>query len=284
MKRFNFHTHSIFCDGSAEPLEYVEQALINNFIAVGFSGHSPLPFDNQWSIKPIHFPNYINAIKLLKLKYADKIPVYLGLEIDYIPGILDDFKEFKEKNKLEYLIGSVHLVKNPEGLDLWSIDGPEENYISGLASIFKNDIKKAVKSYFQQVNEMITTQEFEVIGHFDKIRMNNKQRFFKEDDNWYIDLIDETLDIIKQNGKVVEINTRGLYKGKTNSFFPDINTIKKCYKLDIPVTISTDAHVPIEIPLLFDEAMSCIKEIGYKSVMMFEGKSWIEKDIEYFYQ
>lgn len=284
MKRFNFHTHSIFCDGSAEPHEYVEQALINNFIAIGFSGHSPLPFDNQWSIKQIHFPNYINAIKLLKLKYADKIPVYLGLEIDYIPGMLDDFKEFKEINKLEYLIGSVHLVKNPDGLDLWSIDGPEENYISGLSTIFKNNIKKAVKSYFHQVNEMITTQEFEVIGHFDKIRMNNKQRFFKEDDGWYIDLIDETLDIIKQNGKIVEINTRGLYKAKTNSYFPDVNIIKKCFDLKIPVTISTDAHIPVEIPLLFDEAMSCIKEIGYKSVMMFEGNCWVEKDIEYFYQ
>jgi len=283
MKRFNMHTHSIFCDGTAQPYEYVEQAILNDLISIGFSGHSPLPFENKWSIKALHFPNYCNAIKLLKPKYAEQIAVYLGLEIDYIPGMSENFKDFKSKNNLDYLIGSVHLIKNPEGLDLWAIDGPEEYYIDGLDAIFNNNIKAAVKAYFNQLNEMIATEEFDIVGHFDKVRMNNKQRFFKEDEQWYLKHIDETLDIIKQSGKIVEINTRGIYKAKTNSYFPDIETIKKCHTLNIPITISTDAHQPTEIPLLFDEALKSVKEIGFKTIMHFENYIWVEKPIEYFY-
>ena len=46
----NYHTHSTYCDGKASPREMVDFAVAHGFTALGFSGHSPLPFENTYSI------------------------------------------------------------------------------------------------------------------------------------------------------------------------------------------------------------------------------------------
>ena len=53
---------------------------------------------------------------------------------------------------------------------MWFIDGPKpETYDEGLKNVFENNIHLAVRTYFQQINEMIINQRFDIIGHFDKI-------------------------------------------------------------------------------------------------------------------
>ena len=69
--------------------------------------------------------------------------------------------------------------------ELWFIDGPDKNYVIGIENIFNNDIKKAVTNYYRQIQEMVITQKPDIIGHLDKIKMNNKARFFSEDEKWY---------------------------------------------------------------------------------------------------
>ena len=49
---------------------------------------------------------------------------------------------------------------------------------------FQGNVKKAVRQFFDQTNAMIETQQFEIIGHFDKIKMHNRNRFFSDDDKW----------------------------------------------------------------------------------------------------
>jgi len=276
MKLFNLHTHTHYCDGSEEPEAYIRKALELEFSTLGFSGHAPMPFKNKYAIDADQLSNYISEINQLKSKYKDQIDVLCSLEFDYIPRITDDFKQITENFQLEYTIGSVHLVRNENDENLWFIDGKShEPYDTGLKDYYGGNIKHAVKNYFGQLNEMIDTQRPDIIGHLDKIKMHNRNRYFTENEVWYQNEIDQTLDLIKSSNTIVEVNTRGLYKKRSDSLFPGAKILKKMKKLHIPITVSSDAHKPGELALFIPETINLLREIGFKKLMNFKN-GWIE--------
>jgi histidinol-phosphatase (PHP family) len=156
-------------------------------------------------------------------------------------------------------------VQHPETKGLWFIDGhKQETWDNGLRDVMGGDIRLGVSLYYQQLQDMIRNEKPTILGHFDKIKMHNRNRHFSDADAWYIQLIDETLDAIRQTDCIVEINARGIYKKRSEELFPSASIIKKMKGLNIPVTISSDAHDPSELPLLFEETLKLLTEVGYK--------------------
>jgi histidinol-phosphatase (PHP family) len=278
MQNFNLHTHSIYSDGKSQPREIVEEALRQGLTTLGFSEHSPLPFDNNFSVKEADMPCYVAEIAQLKAEFKGKIDIYCGLEADYLTGVSEPFAVTKEKYHLDYLIGGVHLVgqsANPD--EIWFIDGPKwEVYDEGLQKFFDGDIRRAVRRFFEQSNEMIENEQFDIIAHFDKIKMHNRDRYFHEDEPWYRKLALETLDLIREKGLVMEINTRGIYKKRYNGFYPSPWLMEEACKMHIPAIISADAHHFSEITLEFDAAEEALKRAGYRSVVNFKDGHFIE--------
>jgi histidinol-phosphatase (PHP family) len=280
MINYNLHQHSFFSDGKEHPKKYAEKAVELGFSAIGFSEHSPLPFYNNFSLKEEKVDEYIQTIEQLKKNFSGKLNVYRALEMDFIPGISEDFTFWRNRIRADYLIGSIHLVKPKFGDELWFTDGPDfRTYDEGLKLFFEGDIKKAVTAFYLQTNRMIETQQFEILGHFDKIKMHNRNRFFREDEKWYRRLVDKTLDLVKQKNLIIEINTRGLYKNRSDSLFPDNYSLQKVKDLNIPIIISSDAHLPDELNLLFDFAEERLIQFGFKEVMYFENGKWIQKSL-----
>lgn len=270
MQLFNLHTHSNFSDGKANAEDVVIEAINQGLEVLGFSDHSPVPFENTFAIKNDNVNNYITTIKSLKEKYQDKIDIYCSMEMDFIPGIIKDFKKTKEELGLDYMIGSVHLVGNNIER-LWFIDGSKvETYDEGLNNYFNGDIKEGVKAFFYQYNELIETEEFDIVGHFDKIKMHNRNRYFLEEDKWYRDLLMETLTLIKEKSLIVEVNTRGIYKKRSTDFYPSTWILPIMREMNIPVVISSDAHLPNELTLCFKQAEEALKTAGYKETMCFK--------------
>lgn len=274
MNYFNLHTHTIYCDGKAQPEDYVKEAVKRKMTALGFSCHSPLPFDNGYSIKEHNIEKYVSEIRSLQEKYKKQIQIFLGFEFDYVPGISENPVTLKQKMNADFIIGSVHLVRNKQNGKLWFIDGPESNYINGLASVFDNNIKLAVTTYFEQVTEMVTRIKPDIIGHIDKVKMHNKNRFFSENDKWYKELSDKLLNTVKETGCIIEVNTRGIYKKRCDSLYPGVEILNEVHRKKIPITVSSDAHLPGELISYFDEAIKILKDIGYKTIKYFSGKTW----------
>jgi histidinol-phosphatase (PHP family) len=282
MKKFNHHTHSYFCDGSSAPVEYVDEAIRLGFSTLGFSSHAPVPFKNTFALKEERRPEYRQAIRELQLKYADRLEVYLGLEIDYISGLSRDFDFYRNDMGLDFVIGGVHLVRREdEEKGLWFIDGPHyETYDQGLEEIFHGDVRKGVKTYYQSVCDMIITQKPDVVAHMDKIKMHNGGRFFTEDEPWYVAMVDETIEVIAQSGCIVEINSRGIYKKRCPDLFPSLDILKKLNRLKVPVTFSTDAHTPSELNLGMDIIVATALEAEYKEVSCLSNGKWESIEIK----
>lgn len=268
----NHHTHSKYSDGSSHPEDYVIEAIEKGFEILGFTEHSPLNFDNTFSFKEANKEEYISLLGSLKQRYAGQLVIHAGMEMDYIPGISEDFASVRESYKLDYLIGSVHLVKPADSDKLWFTDGPRhETYDDGLFNLFGGDIRKAVRTYYNQVNEMISSQKFEILGHFDKIKMHNKGRYFSEDEAWYQSLVNETIELIRQRDLVVEVNTRGIYKKRSDTTYPGREILIQLGKMGIPVMINSDAHVPNELDGEFEFAVKLLKESGIREQCYYDG-------------
>jgi histidinol-phosphatase (PHP family) len=275
----NYHTHTNYCDGKASPREMVEYAVAHGMRYLGFSGHAPLPYENTFSIKDDNYVPYCNTIRELQHEYANQIEIRLGLEIDYVPGLLEDFTPLIEQGGLDYTIGSVHLIPNPNSIEelrthpqeaaqhLWMIDGPHyEVYDDGLQRHFGGDIRRAVKAFFHQTNTMIESQRPTIVGHFDKVVMHNRDRYFHYDEPWFRNLMYETVELIHETGCICEINTRGLYKGRHNDYYPGRTTIRHMNELGIPVIVSTDAHAPDDL-IKSECCEEFLRSIGYKEIV-----------------
>lgn len=278
-KLTNYHTHSRFSDGAAEPVEYIEEALRQGFSSLGFSEHSVLPFENTFALQAGTELAYVAEILRLRELYKTRIQVLLALEADFVPGISTGFQEQKISFGLDYIIGSVHLVKNPDG-ELWFIDGPKrETYDNGLKELFGGDIRKGVKAYWHQINQMLEEEQFEIIGHLDKIKMHNQDRWFNENESWYLDLVNETIALIAEKDVIVEVNTRGIYKGRSKSLFPGEYILRKLNERNIRVILSSDAHHPSEISMYFEEAREVMRSCGLKTICAIVDGNWQEQMI-----
>lgn len=275
----NYHTHSTYCDGKASPWQMVDFALEHGFTHLGFSAHSPLPYQNTFSIHADRYVEYCDTVRALAHEYADRIDIRLGLEIDYVPGLCEDFKPLIEQGRLQYTIGSIHLIPPPEQVEylrqhpseaaehLWMIDGPRyQVYDEGLQRLFGGDIRRAVRCFFDQTNRMIETQRPTIVGHFDKIVMHNRDRYFHYDEPWFLSLIYETVQLIHETGCICEINTRGLYKGRHTDYYPACSTIRHMDSLGIPVIVSTDAHAPEDL-LCTEGAEQFLADIHYHNIV-----------------
>ena len=283
MKNFlaNYHTHSHYCDGKEAPEEYIKKAIEFGFSALGFSSHAPIHFENDYSISIERLKDYCLEIEELKKKYSEHLAVFLALEADYIPKKTYEFDFFRKEYQLDYIIGSIHLVAHPNTGDLWFVDGGKsELWDHGFREVFEEDIVKGVKSFFHQTNEMIESQKPEILGHFDKIKMHNKNRFFSPDDSWYKKLIIESLHLFREKNTILEINTRGLYKGRYDELFPSISILQQAQTLGIPLMLNTDAHHPAELNGHYNETIQELKKAGIKELWHYSKKGWFSSTID----
>ncbi len=276
----NFHTHTRYSDGKGEPEEFVTKAIENGFSHLGFSEHAYLNLTYPWMMKPDDEISYKEMIRFLKEKYYNKLHIFLALEIDYVPGISLPFVQYQEQFHLDYTIGAVHLVINSDNPAPWFIDGPDKaEYFRGIHNIFGDDSRQAVTQYYRQQMEMVEREKPDIIAHCDKVKMHNKGRCYSDDEPWIIPLQEELLQTIKRNGTIMEINTRGIYRGKHTELFPSERMIRTCVEESIPLMLNSDAHTPLELDGYFNETILWLKSIGVRELMAFDNGRFYPTDI-----
>ena len=122
---------------------------------------------------------------------------------------------------------------------------------------------------------MISTACPTIIGHLDKIKMQNvDSNFFNETDTWYQHEIKKTIDVIKASGAIVEVNTRGIYQKKSETTYPSPWILEILQEKEIPVTISSDAHHQRDLVNQFPQTATLLKNIGFKTLSVLHQNSW----------
>lgn len=161
-----FHVHTYRC-GHAENVtdeEYVKKAVSIGVSGIWFTDHAPFPgdpFGNRMNYTDL--AEYINTLSILKQKYANKITIHIGLEIEYFPSFDKDgyYNELKANSNIEILLLGQHMAETSPGHYTFEWDNEQlvrEEYIAlGNAQI------QGMKSGY-----------FDVLAHPDRIFRRQK--------------------------------------------------------------------------------------------------------------
>lgn len=277
---FSYHTHTLFCDGKGSIVDFCEKAIELGFVDLAFTSHAPVPFDNHYALSFERLLEYRNEVRRAQVEYKDRLNVYLGLEADYIPGQTVAFSQWRDLVNPDFILGSVHFVIDPVTGEKWFIDGDPCNFVKGMDEIFHGDAKRAVAAYYAQVRDMIESQHPDIIGHIDKVKMNNRDTYFLPTDQWYLEELENTLLCVKTEGGVVEINARGIYRGKYHECFPNVEGIKRCMELGILMTLASDSHQTSELAMGLDLARNAARLAGLEKVHLFANGNWNPIELE----
>jgi len=275
MSWFNFHTHGQFCDGKGAPRDYIEEAINQNMHALGFSSHGPMPLPINWVMENDKLPDYLSELKFLKNEFKNQLQIYIGLEIDYIPGIIGANFDFINTLNLDYTIGAIHFAGFDKENHPWQLDSNAVIFEQGLKEVYGGDIQVLVEKYYRLISEMALKENPDIIAHLDLIKKNNpKEKYFSEDESWYRDAVIDTLKTISESRSIIEVNTGGLARKRCDALYPSNWILEIIRDMKIPITLSSDAHQPSFLTAGFKNASEVLLDIGFKELSIFNGDKW----------
>lgn len=270
------HTHTNFCDGADDVETCCRTAYRKGMASLGFSGHAPVTrkmgFRTDWHLPDEKLDEYIESVRAAQKRWEGKLPVYLGLEVDFVSGIIGPAdRDYSEMN-LDFIIGSVHYVVPPKGKP-FTVDGPEEDVVQGIKEGFGGDPLGMLEAYWDAEEAMIRAGAFDLLGHPDVVRKNNSaQRFFPEDDNYYLSRTISIATLMAGTGVPAEINTGGMNKGKIKDCYPSLSFLKLFYYNNVPMVINADAHKAEDLDGHYEEARQSLLTAGYTETLLFSGR------------
>ncbi|KXS39368.1 MAG: histidinol-phosphatase (PHP family) [Candidatus Frackibacter sp. T328-2] len=243
----DYHTHPIGhddADHSKENLrKFAKSAQEKGIKELGIADH------NRYH-KAFKFDN----IQAVNEEFAD-VELKIGIEMDYTPLHEGEIFDFLNQFKLDYVIGSIHYI------DDWMFDHPD--YVDEYDNW---NIDQLYAKYFSNIAQAAGSGLFDIIGHLDLIKVFDHHP--QEDVLKYAEL---ALQTIADQGLCLEINTNGLNK-PVNEMYPSIQLLERAYELDIPVTLSSDAHSPERVGEKLVTAKKMLKEIGYNKLATFKNR------------
>ena len=235
MKRSNYHTHTVYCDGKDSPRELVERALELGCPQIGFSGHSYTETGDErpYCMTREDTAAYKKEIRALREEYSGRITILLGVERDFF------FKE--DTDGYDYVIGSVHYVFK-DGLYL-PVDESEDIQRKIVREHYNGDFYAFAEDYFALVGEVATKTDCDIVGHFDLIsKFNEAGDLFDPQNERYRKAADAALDRLLGRGLTFEINYGAVRKGLRSEPYPEKRILDKLRQRGEKTILSSDCH------------------------------------------
>lgn len=130
MKDRLFHVHTRRCGhaGNETDEEYIKTALQCHYKEIYFTDHAPFPgnpFGGRMKVEELN--QYISDLQYLKDKYAEKIAVHIGLEIEWFLEYKSYYEALKEMPIDTLLLGQ-HMAKTDSNLYTYNMEQRSEEY------------------------------------------------------------------------------------------------------------------------------------------------------------
>ena len=228
-QKFNYHSHTSRCGHAAgEDEDYVLAAIENGYTRMGFSDHAPYinGHDPHERMKVEELDEYIASITYLQNKYKERIEIFKGLEIEWMPERVDELKKFREQ--FDYLILGEHTHTLAT-----------ENYFYDHVS------DEDILLYAEMIEQACDAKVMDMIAHPD-LFMYGKTEFTKACEEAAHRIVQAAI----RNGIVLEVNLNGLKYGKRQMgsecryLYPYRGFWEIVSQYDVEVVYGLDAHAP----------------------------------------
>ena len=227
---------------------------------IGFSDHLPLYFlppEKElpgYAMELEELPEYVAAVRELGAS-AREVQIRLGIEADYVPGLEQELAVLLGSQPFDYVLGSIHFVEG------WSFDNQEE--MAGYAAW---NIMELYEKYFALLQQAAMSGLFDVMAHPDLIK---KFGFVPEEN--LISLYEKTVQVFKQAGVGMEINTAGL-RYPIGEIYPAPALLQLACRQGVPLTLGSDAHRPVQVGAGFDQAIALLKQFDCHEIALYANR------------
>ncbi len=264
----DLHVHTKYCDGKNQPEEIVKKAIEMGFESIGFSGHSYTDVDISYCMSCEGTKLYREEIQKLKKKYP-QINILMGVERDYYSSEGDEY---------DYVIGSLHyVVKDGVFMD---VDNTADMMVENVEKYFNGDYKAYVKSYYDNLRDIVEKTNADIVGHFDLVtKFNEGNKYFDENADWYRELALDTTRCIARHKPLFEVNTGAIARGYRTKPYPAKFILEEINKLGCDIVITSDCHNAENLGYAFEEAIEYVKGCGFGKVRILTKKGFEYRNI-----
>jgi histidinol-phosphatase (PHP family) len=254
-----------FCSHAKNSLEEIVRAYIDlGYPWVGITEHMPpasdaylYPEEKRAGLNTDtllqRFAAYMAAGRRLQAKYENRIEILVGFESEYYKGSIDLARGLIEKFSPDYVVGSVHHVKEIP------FDYSPEMYreaadrCGGLDGLYA--------AYFDQQFEMLQTLKPRVVGHLDLIRIFDPEYGARLVKPHIWEKILRNLKWVAKLGLILDFNLRPLSRGEKEPYLsPPI--LKQAIDMKIDVVPGDDSHGVDTIGTHISTAIEMLQKAG----------------------
>ncbi|OJJ46478.1 hypothetical protein ASPZODRAFT_166724 [Penicilliopsis zonata CBS 506.65] len=273
---FTHHSHSgQFCPGHAKNSleEVIETAIAKKMQLFCLTEHMPRHEqdfypeeieggDTEAGLVANEAAFFAEASRL-RDKYADRIRILIGFEIDWIrPESLALIQASLARLPFEFFVGSVHHVHTVP------IDYDREMYLKAREIAGGTD-ERLFEDYFDNQLDMLQKLRPLVVGHLDLIRLKSddpERSFTLWPGVWQ--KICRNVDYIVQYGGLVELNSAALRKGMSEPYpKAEICKVRKeILARGGRFCLSDDSHGVDQVGLNFHRVVDFLDTVGIKTL------------------
>jgi histidinol-phosphatase (PHP family) len=188
----------------------------------------------------------------------DETDLRLGIEADFVPGREDRMASLLDEHEWDYIVGSVHFLGDyavdwdDEEIDIWRREPTPE---------------RVWKRYFDAVRASALSGLYDIIGHPDLVKIWGSGRPMPDTDlrRYYEPVVEAMLDA----GVAMEVSTAGLRK-PVGEIYPARPMLEMAVDAQLPIALSSDAHLPSQIGFGYEQAAKLLRECGVREICVFE--------------
>jgi histidinol-phosphatase (PHP family) len=181
------------------------------------------------------------------------LPVKLGLEVDFEPGLEQATLDRLAGYPFDYLIGSVHW------LGAWDYVRP-----AAPAEFERRGVDRAWREYFELETQLAASGMVDVLAHADAIKSVGLRPTAG-----LAELYAPLVEAAAASGTAVEVSSAGLRRDSTE-IFPAPELLRMFASAGVPITLASDAHVPELAGWGHAEVVAAARAVAYTNYLRFE--------------
>lgn len=255
----NFHTHTELCHhAKGQPVDYVNQAILEGCTALGFSDHCPYPEDffDYWPeirMTTKEASEYSEWIE--EAKEAAMFPIYQGYECEWEESFVGWYDELKADFGADYLVLGSH----------WVTDGSSHIYIPDVES------PSLLNKYIDQTIEGMRSGHFAFLAHPDLFMAG-----YKEWDDQSKACSQAILDAASDLDLPIEINGLGITRTPNHTKrgmrypYPFVEFWEMASLTNVRVICNSDAHNPQDVIMNAWKARDFASRFGIESLELLD--------------
>ncbi len=264
--RSNPHTHTTFSDGRDTPRRQVERALELGFRALGFSDHAVQRVDAFVGIPAGQEADYRREVRALQEEYAGRIRIFLGVELDSEFGLA-------ARENYDYILLSDHYARRGDAHALVDCPTHRERVLAVRDAAYGGDGEAMAADYFSRLGARALEVRPAILGHFDIIKYFNAGGALYAPDSPRVRRAQrEALEMVKQSGALLEVNTGGMARGYISEPYPSWELLRAWRALGGGVILGSDCHDARLMDFGFDEACAQLLAEGFDGVWELGGE------------